>query len=123
MRELRDQMLADLQLRGATRRTQDTYLRETGNFAKYFNRSPEKLGEAELKEYTLYLIKERNLSDGTFRFYVAALKFLYRTILNREWVVEKVRYLRRKKKPPVVLDVSEMESLFSVTTNSSIRRS
>ena len=76
MGKLRDRMLVDLQLRGATPRTQKTYLREAGNFAKYFNRSPEELGEDELKEYMLYLIKERHLSDGTFRFYVAALKFL-----------------------------------------------
>jgi len=76
MGKLRDQMLADLQLRGATPRTQKTYLREVGYFAKYFNRSPEELGEDELKEYMLYLMKERNLSDGTYRFYVAALKFL-----------------------------------------------
>jgi hypothetical protein len=53
MGKLRDQMLADLQLRGATTRTQTTYLREAGNLAKYFNRSPAELGEDELKEYML----------------------------------------------------------------------
>jgi hypothetical protein len=46
-----------------------------GNLAKYFNRSPEELGEAELKEYMLYLMKEKHLSEGTLRFYVAAFKF------------------------------------------------
>ena len=106
MGKLRDQMLADLQLRGATTRTQETYLREVGYFAKYFNRSPEELGEDELKEYMLYLMKERNLSDGTYRFYVAALKFLYRTTLKREWVVEKIKCPKRKRKLPVVLDLS-----------------
>ena len=94
-------MLADLQLSGATPRTQKTYLREAGNLAKYFNRSPAELGEDELKEYMLYLMKERHLSEGTFRFYVAALKFLYRTTLKREWVVEKIRYPRAKRKLPV----------------------
>jgi integrase/recombinase XerD len=117
MKKLRDQMLADLQLSGATQRTQKTYLREAGNLAKYFNRSPAELGEEELKEYMLYLMKERHLSAGTFRFYVAALKFLYRTTLKREWAVEKIRYPRAKRKLPVVLDLSEVESLFSVTTN------
>jgi site-specific recombinase XerD len=117
MGKLRDQMLVDLQLRGATPRTQKTYLREVSNFAKYFNRSPKELGEGELKEYMLYLMKERHLSDGTFRFYVAALKFLYRTTLKREWVVEKIKCPKRKRKLPVVLDISEVESLFSVTTN------
>jgi len=117
MTKLRDQMLADLQLSGATQRTQKTYLREAGNLAKYFNRSPAELGEDELKEYMLYLMKERHLSAGTFRFYVAALKFLYRTTLKREWAVEKIRYPRAKRKLPIVLDLSEVESLFAVTPN------
>ena len=117
MGKLRDQMLADLQLRGATIRTQETYLREVSNLAKYFNRSPEELGEDELKEYMLYLMKERHLSDGTYRFYVAALKFLYRTTLKREWMVEKIKCPKRRRKLPIVLDLSEVESLFSVTKN------
>lgn len=117
MRNLREQMLADLQLSGIKPKTQKDYLREVDNLARYFNRPPEALGEDELKEYMLYLVNERHLSEGTFRFYVAALKFLYRTTLKREWVVEKIRYPRRKKKLPVVLDLSEIESLFSVTTN------
>jgi site-specific recombinase XerD len=75
------------------------------------------LGENELKEYLLYLIKERHLSEGTFRFYVAGLKFLYRTTLKREWPVEKIKHPRAKSKLPVVLDLSEVESLFSVTKN------
>jgi len=110
-------MLADLQLRGVVPSTQKTYLREVSNFAKYFNRSPEELGEDEIKEYMLYLMRERHLSDGTFRFYICALKFLYRTTLKREWVVEKIKYPKRKRKLPVVLDLSEVESLFSVTKN------
>jgi len=117
MGKLRDQMRVDLQLSGAKPRTQKTYLREVENLAKYFNRSPEELGEAELKEYMLYLINERHLSEGTFRFYVAGLKFFYRTTLKREWPVEKIKHPRRKRKLPVVLDISEVESLFSVTKN------
>jgi integrase/recombinase XerD len=117
MGTLRDRMLADLQLRGITPRTQKTYLREVRNFAKHFNKSPEELGESEFKEYLLYLLNKRKLSEGTFRFYVAALKFLYKTTLKREWVVEKIQYPKRKKKLPIVLDLSEVEALFSVTTN------
>jgi integrase/recombinase XerD len=117
MGKLRDQMLTDLQLCGAKPRTQESYLREAENLAKYFNRSPAELGEAELKEYLLYLIKERHLSEGTFRYYVAGLKFLYRTTLKREWPVEKIKCPRREKKLPFVLDLSEVESLFSATKN------
>lgn len=63
MEKLRDQMHVDLQLSGAKPRTQKTYLREVENLARYFNRSPGELGEAELKEYMLYLINARHLSE------------------------------------------------------------
>ena len=117
MGKLRDEMLVDLQLSGAKPKTQKTYLREVENLTKHFNRSQEELGEAELKEYMLYLINKRHLSEGTFRFYVAGLKFFYRTTLKRDWPVEKIRHPRSKRKLPVVLDISEVESLFSVTKN------
>ena len=117
MGTLRDQMLMDLQLSGAKPRTQAAYLREVENLAKYFKRSPAELGEAELKKYMLYMINERHLSEGTFRFYVAGLKFFYRTTLKREWPVEKIRHPRSKRNLPVVLDLIEVESLFSVTRN------
>jgi len=110
-------MLVDLQLSGAKPKTQKTYLREVENLTKHFNRSPEELGEAELKEYLLYLINKRHLSEGTFRFYVAGLKFFYRTTLKRDWPVEKIRHPRSKRKLPVVLDLSEVEALFAVTKN------
>jgi integrase/recombinase XerD len=50
MGKLREQMQADLQLRGITPRTQKDYLREVSNLAKYFDKSPEELGEKEVKE-------------------------------------------------------------------------
>ena len=117
MSKLTEQMQADLQLIGITPKTQHIYLREVSNLANYFNKSPEQLEETEVKEYLLYLLNERNLSQGTYRFYVAGLKFLYRTTLKREDVVANIQYPKRKKTLPIVLALSEVEALFSVTEN------
>src|SRR5208337_5501170 len=117
MTKLRDQMIQDLQLKGATQQTQNIYLREVGNFAKYFSKSPDEITEDEIKEYLLHLKKDRNLADGTFRFYAAGIKFLYRTTLKREGLVDKIKFGRRKMKLPVVLDLAEVQALFSVTEN------
>jgi integrase/recombinase XerD len=110
-------MQADLQLIGITPKTQNVYLREVGNLEKYFKKSPEQLGEKELKEYLLYLLKERKLSQGTYRYYVSGLKFFYRTTLKRGEVVANIRYPKRKNMLPIVLDISEVEALFAVTEN------
>ena len=117
MSKLREQMQADLQLIGITPKTQHMYLREVSNLATYFNKPPEQLEEHEVKEYLLYLLNERNLSHGTYRFYVAGLKFFYRTTLKREEVVANIRYPKRKKTLPIVLAISEVEALFAVTDN------
>ena len=117
MSTLREQMLADLQLKGLTPKTQKIYLREVSNYAKYFGKSPEQLGEKELREYLLYLLNERKLSKGTYRFYYQGLKFLYKHTLKREEVVEKIHCPRGKKKLPVVLDLAEVKTLLSVMEN------
>ncbi len=117
MGKLREQMQMDLQLRGITPRTQATYLREVRNLALYFKKSPEELGERELKEYLLYLINDKKLPEGTYRNYYSGLKFLYKHTLKREWVMEKILCPKRRQKLPLVLDLSEVEALFSVTKN------
>jgi len=117
MGTLRDQMQTDLQLKGITPRTQKDYLREVSNLAKYFNKSPEELGEKEVKEYLVHLLKDRKISGGTYKYYVSGIKFLYRTTLKRQEVVDTIRYPKSKRKLPVILSLSEVESLFSVTEN------
>ena len=89
----REQLLADLQLKGIKPRTQHNYLREADNLEQYFGKSPEELQESEIKDYLLHLLHDKKVSEGTFRFYVAALKALYRT-LNREWlaVTENIKH-------------------------------
>lgn len=108
-------MIQDLQLKGATAKTQHIYLREVTKLAKYFGKSPDELGEGMIKEYLLHL-KESGLADGTFRFYAAGIKFLYSTTLQQEWVND-IKFGRRPVKLPVVLDLSEVQALFSVTEN------
>ena len=117
MSTLREQMLADLQLKGLTPKTQKIYLREVRNYAEYFKKSPEELGEKELREYLLYLLNERKLAKGTYRFYYQGLKFLYKHTLKREEVVEKIHCPRGEKKLPVVLDLAEVKTLLSVMEN------
>jgi site-specific recombinase XerD len=117
MDALREQMMKDLQLKGITPRTQKKYLREVGIMADYFDKPLEELGEKEVKDYLVHMLETRKLSRGSYRGYVAGIKFLYRTTLNREEVVEKIRYPKAKKTLPIVLDLAEVKAMLSVTEN------
>jgi site-specific recombinase XerD len=117
MEKLREQMKGDLELRGLSPHTRDNYLRHVSQFSRHYGRSPRHLGEKEVKEYLLYLLREKKVSTATVNQCYHALKFLYERTLNRMWVMARVPRVRRLKQLPVVLDKEEVESLFSVTQN------
>jgi integrase/recombinase XerD len=72
---LRKMMLEELQRRNYSAITTRNYLRVVTEFAKYFGKSPDKLGPNELRTYQAYLLTERKLTPGTVVNRVAALRF------------------------------------------------
>lgn len=117
MGKLREQMKGDLELKGLSPHTQEIYLRQVNQFSRHHGRSPRQLGEQEIKEYLLYLIREKKASASTVNQCYHALKFLYKTTLNREWVIARVPRVKSLKQLPIVLDKEEVQSLFSVMKN------
>jgi integrase/recombinase XerD len=67
--------LEELQRRNYSAITTRNYLRVVADFAKYFGKSPDKLGPNELRTYQAYLLQERKLTPGTVVNWVAALRF------------------------------------------------
>ena len=75
--ELRLRMIESMLLHGLAPTTQETYIRCVRNLAAYYHRSPDQLGEPEIRRFFLYLINERKLAEGSFRTHRFAIKFLY----------------------------------------------
>ena len=74
---LHDRMATDLRLRAMSPITQRMYLRCARCLAAYHHRSPAALGETEVRAFLDHLVRDRRLSRGTLRVYVAALRFSY----------------------------------------------
>jgi integrase/recombinase XerD len=87
MGTIRDKMTADLELRRFASTTKKEYLQRAQNFVAYYGRPPTELGEDEIREFLLYLVNERKTGPATQHMYVAAIKFLYATTLDRPEVV------------------------------------
>jgi hypothetical protein len=68
-------MLEELQRRNYSTITTRNYLRVVADFAKYFGKSPDKLGHNELRTYQAYLLQDRKLTPGTVVNWVVALRF------------------------------------------------
>lgn len=109
MTSLRQRMTEDMQVRNLALNTQSSYLLQVSQFARYFKRSPEQLGPEEIRAYQLYLTNERKLAPGSVLIAVAALRFLYKISLKREWPFDEVIPApKMPQKLPVILSPEEV---------------
>jgi len=111
--ELRRRMIEDMQLRDLTPGTQRRYLGAVRYLAEYYDKSPAKISEEELRDYLLYLKNERQLARKTCMANVCAIKFLYRYTLKRPWpILDQIRFAGERKLP-VVLSRAEVRHLLN----------
>lgn len=110
---LSDKMQEDMQLRGLSLRTQETYVQAVRQLAKHYHRSPEQISEEELRQYFLYLKNTRQVSNSTFRIALCGIKFFYEHTLQRTWHTLQLVRPEKQKKLPVVLSIDEVRQILA----------
>jgi len=114
MTSLRQRMTEDMQVRNFSPHTQASYVQQVSLFARHFNQSPEVLGPEEIRSYQVYLTNEKKLSPGSILIAVAALRFLYKVTLHKDWSLEEIIPAPKKpQKLPVVLSPEEVLQFLS----------
>ena len=108
MTPLRQRMIAAMEIRNFTHNTQKAYLQQVSAYANYFSQSPEALGAADVQAYQLHLTKDRKLAPGSLCTIAAALRFLYRVTLKREWALDDIPIPKKPLKLPVILSREEV---------------
>jgi len=117
MTPLRQRMLEDMSIRNFARNTQDSYLQQVSSFARHFSRSPEDLGPEEIRAYQSHLMIDRHLSASSVGIASAALRFLYRVTLRRDWKPDDIPMPKKPFKLPVVLSPDEVMRFLACIEN------
>ncbi len=114
MTALRQKLIDEIQLRGFSPNTQDSYVRSVAGLAQFYHRPPDKIADDEIKTYLLHLLRVKKLAVSSLIVAVSALRFFFGQILHRPTdAIEKA--LPTMKKPvlrPRVYSVQELERLF-----------
>jgi site-specific recombinase XerD len=111
-------MIEDMQVRNLSPRTQESYLLQASLFARHFNQSPAVLGPEEIRAYQIYLTNQKKLAPNSILLATAALRFLYRVSLQRNWSLPEVMPLPRKPRQlPVILSPEEVGRFLGCVTN------
>jgi site-specific recombinase XerD len=117
MERLYDQMKRDLELKNLSPITRSYYLRRVREFAVHFQRSPEEIGNDEIRAYLHHLIKDEKVSQAVISQTYSALKFLYETTLRRDWNGLRIPRAKMARKLPVVLSQEEVGAILSAVKN------
>ena len=108
MTPLRQRMLEDMSIRNLAENTQLSYLQQVSLYAKHFHRSPEELGPEQVRAYQVHLTKTRKLTPASVDIATAALRFLYKVTLKRDWAPDDIPRPKKLFKLPVVLSPEEV---------------
>ena len=99
MTQLRQRFLEDMKIRNLAITTRRSYVFYVSQLARYFGRSPDVLGQEQIRAYQLYLTQEKKLAPASIIAAVSALRFLYKVTLRQEWNIEEMFPLPKCPKP------------------------
>jgi integrase/recombinase XerD len=118
MTRLRKMMLEELQRRNYAETTTRHYLRTVEDFARRFNRPPDRLGPRHIREYQAELFQKRKLSPNSVIRHLAALRFFYVKTLKRSWSIAETPYPKWVFRLPTILSQEEVAQLIDAALTS-----
>lgn len=113
MTPLRQQMIDAMTVRGFSPRTHESYLYAVTQLATYYHRSPDRITIDELREWFLYLVKERHLSPASCRLYLNGLRFLYLQVLKQSDFDVDIPMPSRAQRIPALLTRGEVQQIIA----------
>jgi hypothetical protein len=81
-------MIEDMTLAGMAAEIQRAYLRTVRQLAAYYQRSPDRISEEEVRSYLVGLL-DKGSARGTFKIALSGIKFFFVKTLNVDWDIFK----------------------------------
>jgi integrase/recombinase XerD len=108
---LRKAVLEELQRRNLSPITTRIYLRAVEEFARYYNKPPDRLGPEHIRQYQAHLFTDRKLGAISVAQQLTGLRFFFCKTLKRPWILEDTPVPKKPIRLPEVLSREEVERL------------
>jgi hypothetical protein len=114
-------MLEELHRRNYAASTIAYYIQHIEQFARFFNRSPDRLTPTHLRTYQAHLLRERKLAPRTVRLHVCAIRFFFVKTLKRRYSLDDTPYPKVPRRLPQILRLDEVTHLIDAAQHLSHR--
>ena len=116
MKKLLDKLKTELEIRGFSRRTVDSYLYHNKKFLGFVKKEPNNIDENDAKRYIAYLMAELKYKPSSVNLALSSIKFFCNEILRNK-AFNAVKAPKPEKKLPTVLTKDEIKKLIGAVKN------
>src|SRR3989344_4493684 len=111
-----DKLKTELEIRGFSKRTVDTYIFHNRKFLDFAKKEPNAVAEDDAKRYIAYLMSNKKYRPSSINLALSSLKFFYNEILQNR-AFNAVKAPKLEKKLPTVLTKEEVKKLLNAAEN------
>ena len=112
-KELIEKLKVDMEMRGFSHHTKDSYLRKAKEIVEYFGKPMKQVTTEELRNFLRkYLREERKLGERSVNYYNSIIRFIYDVVLDYPINHKQLPMYKRKRKLPKILREKELNIFF-----------
>ena len=116
--ELLQKMKEDMEMRGFSHWTKESYELKAKDTMRYFKKPMEEVTIEELRNYLLkYLKEERKLSERSVNYYNSVIRFMYEVTMDKLINKKQLPMYRKRRKMKDVLTKEELSAFFNACDN------
>lgn len=114
---LQQKMEEELILKGYSSSTRKNYLAHMKRFLLHADKQHERIETEDIRNYLLFLFKERNMSHSFVNQAISTIKFLFNVVLNRDDLRIHLPRPKKEEKLPDILSQSDIIRIFDSVYN------
>lgn len=117
-KQLLEKLKEDMEMRGFSHWTKDSYYRKAKEITEYFGKPMRQVKTKELRDFLLkYLKQERGMADKSVNYYNNVIRFIYDVVLDYPINKRQIPLYKGKRRLPKILSEEELNVFFSVCDN------
>lgn len=117
-KKLLEKLKEDMEMRGFSRHTKDSYYRKAKEITEYFGKPMKQVTTKELREFLMkYLREERKVSERSVNYYNSVIRFIYDVVLDKSINQKQIPMYKKKRRLPKILSDKELDVFFNACDN------
>ena len=117
-KQLIKKLKEDMEMRGFSHYTKDSYFRKTKEIIEYFGKPMKQVTTKELRKFLMkYLREEKQVGERSINYYNSVIRFIYDVVLDYPINHKQLPMYKKKRKLPKILSEEELNVFFNACDN------